>query len=390
MSGSNWPLMKNSITWADKARLISFILRTTSYTQSKKVQEFEERWSEWLGAKKSLFVTSGSTANFLLIDAVMHKYGIKPGDKVLLPACTWMTNVAPPIQLGMTPVFCDVDLSDFSFSDEKLKTIAAEHPDIKLVFVTHLLGFPVNHSRIRKYWPSAFILDDVCESHGCIDETGRRVGAQSLGSTFSFYFGHHMTTIEGGMVSTCDDDLYDIMRMKRSHGMARNSMHYESYARRHPEIEKSFLFILDGYNFRNTEIGAVLGLSQLKRLDKTIAIRRSNYSRFIRLLNNHADLFFELPYLDGNSSFCFPFVCRSVEIKSRLLKVLDKYRIEYRPIVSGNLLAQPFLIDRPNVLKPCTFETAELIHKNGIYIGNNQFVSSMEIEFLDHIIGDEV
>jgi CDP-6-deoxy-D-xylo-4-hexulose-3-dehydrase len=319
----------------------------------------------------------------------MHKYGIRPGDKVLLPACTWMTNVAPPMQLGLRPVFCDVSLSDFSFDEDKLKLVAQEHPDIKMIFVTHLLGFPVSHSRFRKYWPTAIILDDVCESHGCVDqETQQKVGAQSLGATFSFYFGHHMTTVEGGMVSTCDDDLYDIMRMKRSHGLARNSVHYDVYAQANPDIEKSFLFMVDGYNFRNTEIGAVLGLSQIKRLDSFIERRRQNYASFIDLIKAHSDIFHELPFVEGNSSFSLPFVCKTAAYKNRLVSILDKYRIEYRPIVSGNLLAQPFLRDRADVIRPCSYETAELIHSNGIYIGNNQFVSTKDIEYLEAILSE--
>jgi CDP-6-deoxy-D-xylo-4-hexulose-3-dehydrase len=220
--------------------MAKFVLTTKKFTNGNKVKEFEKKWSEWLGCKYSLFVSSGSTANLLLIAAVMEKYGLKRGDKVLLPACTWVTNVGPVIQLGLKPVFCDVNLSNFSFDLDEIKKIKIIHPDIKLIFVTHLLGFPAENDKYQELFPEAIILDDVCESHGAKFKDGTKVGKNSLGATFSFYFGHHMTTVEGGMVSTNYPELYDLMKMKRSHGMARESINFDDYAKQYPEIEKSF------------------------------------------------------------------------------------------------------------------------------------------------------
>lgn len=381
MTEFNWPLMKNSVTWLDKFKLIKFILTSSQYTQGKKVAEFESAWNDWLGSKYSLFVTSGSTANFLLVSAVMEKYNIKPGDKVLLPACTWVTNVSPPIQLGMTPVFCDVNFSNYSFDEGHLEKIKEENPDIKLIFVTHLLGIPAPYKKLKETFPNAIIIDDVCESHGCLDQDLTKVGSNSLGATYSFYFGHHMTTIEGGMVSTNDKELYDLMRMKRSHGMARNSVTPEKYSEMYPEIHKSFLFVTDGYNFRNTELSAVLGLSQLKRLDKFIQIRKRNYLNFYDILSKYTHLFYPISYHGGNSSLCFPLIAKHKQTKDKLLKLLDEYGIEHRPVVGGNLLKQPFLskvsVECPN---------ADIIHNNGIYIGNNQFVSRNNMEVLRQIL----
>ena len=166
MTEYKWPLMKNNITLGDKWAMIKFILSTNRYTQGNKVEEFEKKWNEWLGSNHSLFVTSGSTANFLLIAACMEMYNIPRGSKIVLPACTWMTNVAPPIQLGLEPVFCDINLIDYCYDYNALKQVAVDNPDIKMIFVSHLLGLPGNIEKIKEILPNAILIEDVCESHG--------------------------------------------------------------------------------------------------------------------------------------------------------------------------------------------------------------------------------
>lgn len=379
-----WPLMKNSISIWDRMKLAKFVLTSNKFTQGKKVEKFEKEWSEWIGCKHSVFVTSGSTANFLLVSAIIERNGLKPGDKVLVPACTWVTNINPIFQLGLTPIFCDVNLDTYSFDIDNFKRICLKHPDIKLVFVTHLLGIPANNEEYKKLLPNALFIDDVCESHGCVDSNGDKVGSKSLGATFSFYFGHHMSTIEGGMISTNDSDLYDLLKLKRSHGLARVSDRFDDYSARNPEIEKSFLFVSDGYNFRNTELSAVLGISQLKRLDKFISIRRKNHSKFLEIVNSNSN-FYPVKNNLGNSSFCFPFICKTKDVKDKLIQLFVENGVEYRPIVGGNLLRQPYL----NYNIECNTESlnVDLIHENGVYIGNNQFVSKKDLNLLEKIIG---
>jgi CDP-6-deoxy-D-xylo-4-hexulose-3-dehydrase len=379
--------MKNTLSFLDRVKLAKFILTSDKFTQGEKVKQFEDEWSKWIGSKHSLYVTSGSTANFLLVAAVIEKFNLQKGDKVLLPACTWVTNINPIFQLGLTPIFCDVSLGDYSFDIENLKQISQSHPDIKLVFVTHLLGIPAKTEKYKEILPNAIFIDDVCESHGCVDSLGNRIGSNSLGATFSFYFGHHMSTIEGGMISTNDSELYDLMKLKRSHGLARVSDNFDEYSKKNPEIEKSFLFVTDGYNFRNTELGAVLGLSQLKRLDKFIQIRRNNYKQFVNIINKHSDKFYPVTYNWGNSCFCFPFICRTVEVKNKLIQLFNQHRIEYRPVVGGNLLRQPYLKDYSISGKSKNLN-ADIIHENGIYIGNSQFVNFKNISFLEQIMGE--
>ena len=379
-----WPLMGETITFTDRLKMAHFALTAKKFTFGDKVKEFENQWSKWLGAKHSLYVSSGSTANFLLVAAVMELYNLKRGDKVLLPACTWMTNVAPIIQLGLEPVFCDINITNFSFDLEEAKKLSNKH-DIKMIFVTHLLGFSANTEALREIYPDAIIIDDVCESHGCTGNDGNKRGSNSIGATFSFYFGHHMSTIEGGMISTNNTDLYDLMKIKRSHGMARESTRFGDYAELHPEIDKQFLFVTDGYNFRNHEICAVLGLSQLKRLDGMIRIRNRNHSKFTKIIDNYPHLFYNIKDSVTNSSFCLPFICKSTDIMLAMKETFKENGIEYRPVVCGNLLAQPFLKDyKIDTDKDDT--NANLVHTQGVYVGNNHFVNDTDMEFLEQVV----
>jgi CDP-6-deoxy-D-xylo-4-hexulose-3-dehydrase len=379
--------MGETITFADRIKMVLFILTAKKFTFGEKVKKFEQEWSNWIHHNKqtySLYVSSGSTANFLLVAGVMELYGLKKGDKVLLPACTWMTNVAPIIQLGLTPVFCDINLENFSFDLDDARKIAKNH-DIKMIFVTHLLGFSADNESLQKIFKRAIIIDDVCESHGCTDMIGNKRGSNSLGATFSFYFGHHMSTIEGGMVTTNNKDLYDLMKIKRSHGMARESTKFKDYADLYPEIDKQFLFVTDGYNFRNHEICAVLGSSQLKRLDKMIEIRNRNHDIFTSIIDKYPNLFYNIKNSTTNSSFCLPFICKSKGIMLTMKETFAENGIEYRPVVSGNLLAQPFLKDyKIETDKERT--NAELVHSQGVYIGNSHFVTVEDMQFLKQVV----
>ena len=377
--------MKNNITLSDRLKLAKFVLTSDRFTNGKKVREFESKWNDWLGSKYSLYVSSGSTANYLLLSAVKELYGLKDGDKVLVPACTWVTNVGPVIQLGFTPIFCDINLDNFSFCEQDLEHISKIHSDIKLIFVTHLIGFSANVKKYKELFPNALILDDVCESHGCKLPNGYRTGSDSLGATFSFYFGHHISTIEGGMISTNNYELYDLMKIKRSHGLARESTRYAEYVKQYPDISNQFLFVTDGYNFRNHELGAVLGLSQLKRLDLYIQKRNQNYKKFVELISKYSIDFYVPLVPQTCSNFCFPLICRTKELADRLKVIFDEVGIEHRPIISGNLLKQPFLSGHKITTQKDNLNV-DYIHNNGIYLGNNQFIGDEELNLLKSIL----
>ena len=382
-----WPLMKDCITQEDKDALVNFITTSNRYTNGPKVKEFEQQWSEWLGVKHSLFVSSGSTANLLLLSAIISKYNLKKGDKVIVPAMTWVTNVAPVIQLGLEPIFCDVEPDTFSFDLNHLKQLSKEHKDIRVVFVTHLFGVPAPIDDFKKIIPNAVYLEDCCESHGA-EIYNKKVGTHSEGSTFSSYFGHHMTTVEGGFVSTDDDELYELMRAKRSHGLARECSpeKFEQYKKDYPDVDERFMFVTDGYNFRNNEFGAVLGISQLPRLDDMIQRRRDICDRFVSMLKKYGEAF-HIPNFTGNSSFCLPFILGSLrqceDMKKQLQEYFEENGIETRPLCSGNLLRQPFLseyemnIDNPKV---------DDLHYHGFFIGNNHLITDEDLDKLEEIL----
>jgi CDP-6-deoxy-D-xylo-4-hexulose-3-dehydrase len=386
MSKTIWPLMDDIITWGDRIKMVKFILTTNRFTNGPKVRKFESEWNDWLGSKYSLFVNSGSSANLLLLSAVKEKYGLKNGDKVLVPACTWSTNIAPVIHTGFEPIFADIDLHSFSFDVEKLKKVKEIHPDIKIIFVTHLLGLEAELDKYQEVFPDALVLEDICEAQGVTNQKGEMYGSNSLGATFSLYFSHHMTSIEGGIISTNDKELYELMRMKRSAGMAREASDekFQQYKKENPDISPSFLFPTAGFNLRNHEICAVLGSSQLKRIDHIIKCRRNNYQKFLSLLKKYPDKFY-IPKEDNTSSnLCLPFICKEKYIYSNLIMKLEEYGIEYRPIVAGNLLKQPFLKDY-YIVGDGPFNV-DIVHEQGVYIGNSHLVKDKNFKLIEEII----
>ena len=385
----SWPLMKDCITEQDKEAMIDFLKNNSRLTNGPKVKKFEQEWSEWLGVKHSLFVSSGSTANLLLVAAVKEKFNLKDGDKVVVPSITWVTNVSPVFQLGLTPIFCDINKEDFSFDKEHLLQLSKEHSDIKAVFVTHLFGIAADIDAYKEILPNAIFMEDVCESHGTVYKN-KKCGTMSVGSTFSSYFGHHLTTVEGGFVCTNDTELFNLMKMKRSHGMAREAMpeKFEEYKQTYPDIHPMFMFVTDGYNLRSMEINAVLGSSQLSNLDNSIEKRRINFEKYIAILDKNSNLFYNDIKQEGNSSFCLPFVCKSKKIKEELEKYLQSYNVETRPLCSGNLLRQPFILRLENIPPASNYVNAEFLHEHGFFIGNNHMITNEEFIVLESLIDE--
>ncbi|MDD9858695.1 MAG: DegT/DnrJ/EryC1/StrS aminotransferase family protein [Gammaproteobacteria bacterium] len=380
-----WPLMKETVTVEDRRSIAEFVLSAEWLTNGPKVGEFEKAWSEWQGCEHSLFVSSGSAANLLLLAGAIEHYGIKPGAKVAVPAITWSTHITPVIQMGLTPVFCDVNPRNFAMDPAHLQRISDENPDMNIIFAAHLLGIPAPVKQYREILPNAVFLEDSCESHGAQTPHGK-VGSLFSGGTFSFYFGHHMTTLEGGMVCVKEENLYEIMRAKRSHGLAREcgKNRFERFKSQSPDVDERFLFITDGFNCRNTEIGAVLGLRQLERLDAMIARRREVLGKFGNMTwEKHPDLFSSFQ-TEGNSSFCLPFACKTQAMNTDLRKFLYDKGVDSRPFCGGNLLRQPFLAGKFGA--PEDFPNADYLHFHGFYIGNNHLITDDEIETLENLL----
>lgn len=378
-----WKLQENILEQADKDILIDYINQSDRFTQFNKVKEFEAVWSKWQGVKYSTYVNSGSSADLVMLDAVKEYYKIPDDAEVLVPAVTWTTNISSVVQNKLRPVFVDVNLADLSFDCEKLA--AAITSKTKIIFITHLIGLPANLAKIKALAEkhNLIILEDCCESHGAKFD-GVKVGNFGLASTFSFYWGHHMTTVEGGMICTNNEELNDLFILKRSHGLARelDKSKHQKHRDLHPDIDFNFLFLTHGHNVRNTELHAVLGLAQLKHLDKYIGIRNDNHKKFLEITKPYKNLLY---YIDhpGISSFCLPFIFRERADKNKLAIALGKSDIETRPIISGNLLRQPCYSAFGDFT---TFQSAETVHNNGFYIGNNQFVNGQRLDLLADIL----
>lgn len=378
-----WPLMENIVTDNDITVMTDFIKKTKRFTQFICVREFEEAYSKWLGCKYSVYVNSGSSANLILVSAAKEMYNWSDDAEVIVPAVTWTTTVTPVMQLGLTPVFVDVNMSDLAVDYEQVRR--AITPKTRAIFVAHLLGFPADINKLKDIIGDMpiVILEDCCETQGGkIDEV--KVGNHGIAGTFSFYWGHHMTTVEGGMVCTNDVELYKLLLLKRSHGLARElpSDCHDAIKAQYPGIDFNFLFLTDGFNVRNTEFNAILGLEQLKRIDGYIDIRNSNYERFYAHCNKYNNYLLTLKK-EGMSSFVLPFFFKDKKYKTEFQIAIRAAGIESRPLISGNLLRQPFLQDH---FVSSSFENAEFIHENAFYIGNNQFVNNGRLDVLFEIM----
>ena len=380
-----WPLQENILEDKDLDILVDFIRTTKRFTQFERVKEFETAWSKWQGCRYSVFVNSGSSANLIIINLMKEREGWKDGDEIIVPAVTWVTNIAPVFQFGLKPVFADINLVDFSFDYEKLAEKITDRT--RAIFITHLIGLPADIKKIKEIIGSRNIkiLEDCCESHGAeIDNI--KIGNFGDLSSFSFYWGHHMTTVEGGMVCTNDEEIYKQSLLKRSHGLARElpKEFHDEYRTKYPDIDFSFLFLTDGFNFRNTELHAVLGSAQIQHLDEYNKIRRENYQKFLEIVKPFREHLYKIDKY-GSSPFCLPFLFKDANLRGQLQKKLIDSGIESRPIISGNLLRQPFL---RNYGESSDFPNAEIVHLNGFYIGNNQFVDDKRLGVLRGILGD--
>lgn len=368
----NIPLMQNNISKEDVEVLIEFLKTSDRYTNGPKVREFEKEWSNWLGGNyKCIFVNSGSSANYITMLAIKEKYG---DGEIIVPPIGWTSDVASVISAGLTPVFADVNLSNLSLNEDEIeKKITSK---TRAVLLTHVLGYNALTPKIIDmcHDRNILLIEDTCESHGA-EFNGQKCGSFGDISNFSFYYAHHMSTIEGGVICVKDEELYRIMRMMRSHGMLREAddeEYKQEMADKYPEIHPEFIFPVMGFNMRSTELNAVIGLNQLKRLDENIKKRRENYKIFIDNLDGnkyHTDFRHE-----GNSNYAFVVMPRKdVDgLYDRMIQAFKDENVEFRRGTAGggNMTRQPYIRKRFPNINPADYPNAEYIHENGVYIGN--------------------
>ena len=366
------PLMHNNFTQGDKKAAIKlFKQKNAILTQSNYVKKFEKEWSNWLGVKYSVFVNSGSSANFLTIAILKILYG--KGD-IIVPSLTWVSDINSVILNGFKPVFVDINPRNLCMSEEEI--IKKVNKKTLAVFITHVQGFNGFTTKLISYLKKKKILliEDVCESHGATFNK-KKLGTFGKISNFSFYYAHHMSTIEGGMICTNEKKIYQLARILRSHGMAReigDKKIEKKIVRKHPNLSPKFIFLYPAFNFRNTEVGAAIGLNQLKNLDKNNKIRTNNFKFYLRNLNKSK---YKVDFdIEGSSNYAFPLILRKANLKNRnkLELILKKNKIEFRRgnAGGGNQLRQPYLKSFTKKINLKNFKEVEHVHFFGYYIGN--------------------
>jgi CDP-4-dehydro-6-deoxyglucose reductase, E1 len=367
----NWPLMSNNIPQEDLNTVIEFLQSDPILTQNRNVREFESEWSEWVGVKHSVFVNSGASANYITIAAIKEIYG---AGEIIVPALTWISDVASVLQHGMRPVFVDINPRTLSMDEEQvIQKITA---DTRAVFLTHAQGFNGLTDRLLEELKKRNIplIEDVCESHGAT-HNGQKLGSIGLVSNFSYYFAHHMSTIEGGMICTNDDRIHQIARMYRSHGMVRevtDEALKQKYIDENPGVNPEFIFAYPAFNMRNTEIGGVIGRKQLKRLDANNKKRFSNFKLFLDGLDS--EKFYTDFELEGSCNYAFNLVLKKPDpdFCERIMATLKFANVEYRrgSAGGGNQLRQPYLKGIVPEGEYKNYPQTEHIHFFGFYIGN--------------------
>ena len=384
MSNFFLPLMNDNIDKEDINSVIEFLSgnKIPKLTNGPKVVEFENAWGNWLGTKYNLFVNSGASANELTMLAIAQMIG---EGEIIIPPLTWISDISSVLFAGHKLVFVDVNLQNLSFDINKLKE--AITPKTKAIFLTHVLGINGITNELLEICNqnNILLIEDVCESHGTTFQ-GCKVGNFGFASNFSFYFAHHMSTVEGGIISTNNWEFYQICRALRSHGMIREmtdiSMRQE-IINQNQDLNPDFIFLRPAHNFRSTEINAVIGLSQLPKLDAKNQKRIENFDLFISNLDY--DKYHIGLNTEGNCNYAFIVILKEANLDKRNLleNKLKENGIEFRRGLSGggNQMRQPFF---KSVYKDFSnFPNIEHIHNFSWYIGN---YPGLEREKIDHLL----
>ena len=381
------PLMKNNVSREDLNLVIEHLKQDDpKLTNGPLCRKFEEEWSEWLGVKHSIFVNSGSSANLLSLTCLKLRY--PKGGEVIVSPLNWVSDISAILQTGFKPVFVDIDLDTLSLDNEKV--IEAITDETRAVLFSHIQGFNGYEDDLLLELEKRDIklIEDVCESHGATHNR-QPIGSFGWMSNFSFYYAHHMTTIEGGMVCTNDAIMYENLRMLRSHGMVReadDSSLKAGYKALHPDLNPDFIFFYPSYNMRNTEIGAIIGSNQLKRLDNFIVKRCSNQILFYSILND--DIYKTDFKTEGSSNYAFNCILKEPDnyLMKKVTERMDEKGIEYRrgSAGGGNQLRQPYLKNIMPHEHWKKFPNTEHVHFYGFYVGNYPTLKSEDIIDLAH------
>lgn len=374
-----------SSTW-DKKELdaIQSVIDKDMYTMGNSVREFENDFSNFLNAKYSVMVSSGSTANLLAIAALFFTKNpkLKRGDEVIVPAVSWSTTYFPLQQYGLKLKFVDIDLETLNYDLDALEGAISD--STKMIMVVNLLGNPNDFDKINSIikGKDIFLIEDNCESMGATFNN-KQAGTFGVMGTFSTFFSHHMATMEGGFITTDDEELYHILLSIRAHGWTRNLPKENKVSNKSDDwFTESFRFVLPGYNVRPLEMSGAIGVEQLKKLPTFIENRRKNAKLFIELFENHPDFMIQKE-ISKSSWFGFSLIIKPTSKLKRkdVINLLVNANIECRPIVTGDFTQN-------EVMKYFDYEihndlvNARYLHENGFFVGNQQEIIEEEIKYL--------
>ena len=383
-------LMDDNITPYDNRKVINFLKKNPRLTNGRQVELFEKEWSKWLGVKYSIFVNSGSAANLASITYLKTKF--KDGE-IIVPTITWVSDILSVYFNNFTPVFIDIKKNNLALNEKFIEK--AINKKTRAIFLTHVLGLNGLSKKILDLVKknNIYLIEDVCESHGATFNN-KKLGTFGHLSNFSFYYAHHMSTIEGGMVCTNNKKIYETIRTIRGHGLLRESkdqVYKKKTIKKYKNLNKDFLFINPGFNLRSTEINAVYGLSQIKRLDSNNNKRTKNFLYFLKKLNK--EKYFTDFDVSGSCNYAFIILFnkeyQNLIFRKKFESTLNKYNIEFRRGLSGggNQTLQPYknyFKTKSKVIGNLT-ET-NLVHNYSYYIGNYPSLSFSKIDKILNIL----
>ncbi len=380
------PLMKNAFLneFETKKALSEFIMHADRLSMDIECIKFERQFAQYQGRKDAILFNSGGSANLAMLQALKNLGKLKEGDKVGFSALTWSTNTMPIIQMGLIPVAIDCEPSTLNVMSHHLLE-RLEDTELQAMFLTNVLGFTGDINTVRNICKerNIILLEDNCESLGTELPTGK-AGNYSLGATFSFFVAHHMSTIEGGMICTDDEEFGEMLRIVRANGWDRNLTAEQQFRWRkkynvNSEFEAKYTFYDLGFNMRPTEITGFLGQYQMRFLDDNIKTREKNYLRLEKIMTQNDDLvLLKHDHITTLSTFAFPVICKTPELREHYLASFSGAGIEIRPMIAGNMQRQPFYTKyvKTNYQLPGT----DFLHTNGFYCGNYPELTETDLQ----------
>ena len=378
-----YPLAKETITEVEIHRLIEWLKKYPRLTKGELTVEFEKKWAEYIGTKYSIFVNSGSSANLLMVYTLKEMGKLK--GKVIVPSVGWITTISPLLQFGIEPIMVDADEKTFGIDLEQTEFLLKTEEISAIIFV-QVLGVPHYKEELLKLSEkyNVPLLEDSCAALGSSYEDGTMVGQVGDMSTFSFYFGHQFSTIEGGMVNTDDEDLYHMLLMLRSHGWGKD-LPKDLYKQKMNDnnvdsFHEPFTFLVPGFNLRSTDLQSYLGLMQIEKADWISEMRTENHIEYAKQLDGHFE--FQDWGNDNPCSISFGALAESKEHRKEVVNRLVENGIETRIFSAGNLGLHPFWVNRFGEFHG---EVADKIHSRGFFLPNYPELEIKDIDFISGV-----